>query len=492
MKRFGSALLSFVLLLIFFSFPALAYEGDWARDIIHADAASTFGLDGTGVRIGIIDSGVNSEDLDASHVTRLSMRNDDGSDQYGHGTIVSGLIAGVPGNDLGVDGVAPGAEIISIKAFDGGESISLPLLADAIDLALSYDCDIINMSFGTPMDSAVLQAAIARATQNGVIVVAASGNAGTTQAYFPGAYPAVAGVGAVDSDGQVAIFSQRNPAGKQYTWLVAPGVSVYDGGYLSTTDSGSSFSCAFVTAAAALALQGDPSLTPYKFLTLLAQSAEDLGAAGFDSAYGYGLLRIDRMLALLGHPFAEPPFPDIAGTWYESAVLQLSDLNLFQGKGDCRFDGEAAITRAEFATVLVRALNLQEAEPNGAIFQDVPANAWFSRAVETACKYGVVTGRGDGTFAPNANITRQEAMVMIQRAAQETSFPSGSTDGLSSFSDVSQVSAWAKDAVLWNVGSGLIVGSGNLLRPLHHISRAETAVVLLRLLQKTGALVAAA
>ncbi len=64
MKRFGSALLSFVLLLIFFSFPALAYEGDWARNIIHADAASTFGLDGTGVRIGIIDSGVNSEDLD--------------------------------------------------------------------------------------------------------------------------------------------------------------------------------------------------------------------------------------------------------------------------------------------------------------------------------------------------------------------------------------------------------------------------------------------
>ncbi len=79
------------------------------------------------------------------------------------------------------------------------------------------------------MDSAVLQAAIARATQNGVIVVAASGNAGTTQAYFPGAYPAVAGVGAW-FDGQVAIFSQRNPAGKQYTWLVAPGVSVYHGG----------------------------------------------------------------------------------------------------------------------------------------------------------------------------------------------------------------------------------------------------------------------
>ncbi len=179
-------------------------------------------------------------------------------------------------------------------------------------------------------------------------------------------------------------------------------------------------------------------------------------------------------------------------TWYESAVLQLSNLNLFQGKGDCRFDGEAPITRAEFATVLVRALDLQEAEPSGAIFQDVPVNAWFSRAVETACKYGMVTGRGDGTFAPNANITRQEAMVMIQRAAQQTSFPSGSAHDLSSFSDVSQVSAWAKDAVLWNVGSGLIVGSGNLLRPLHHISRAETAVVLLRLLQKTGALVAAA
>ncbi|MEA4933301.1 MAG: S-layer homology domain-containing protein [Lawsonibacter sp.] len=72
---------------------------------------------------------------------------------------------------------------------------------------------------------------------------------------------------------------------------------------------------------------------------------------------------------------------------------------------------------------------------------------------------------------------------MLQRAAVLTEF-SGTSGALDSFADADAVGSWAKDAVKWNVGSGLIVGSGGLLRPNDNITRAESATVILRLLQK--------
>ena len=482
MKRICSLIFAILLL---GSLSAFAYEGDWALQAIHAEAAQQYGLDGTGVRIAVIDSGVNLDDLNLSHVTRLSLRDDDGADQYGHGTIVSGIIAGVHDNDVGVNGLSPGVELISIKVFVGNESVSFSLLAKAVDTALSYECDIINLSLSASVNNETLQNAVHRAVQQGVIVVAASGNDGNMQAHYPGAYPFVAGVGAVGLGNQVSVFSQRNPEGAQYTWLVAPGESVYGGTYLSVIDSGSSFSCAFVSAAAALARQMDPSLTPDCFLTLLAHSAEDLGPGGFDAEYGYGLLRIDRMLSLLKHRLEPAPFPDIGETWYEDTVLQLKDFPLFQGRDNGYFDGGASITRAEFAALMVRTLGLSETDGTGAVFADVPAAAWFCGAVETAAQVGIVNGRGNGAFAPFDSITRQEAMAMLRRAAKLVPF-SGAAGDLTAFTDENQVSDWAKEPVGWNIGSRIVIGSGGLLRPLDPVSRAETAAMLLRLLQQAG------
>ena len=176
----------------------------------------------------------------------------------------------------------------------------------------------------------------------------------------------------------------------------------------------------------------------------------------------------------------EVSFNDAQGAWYEKTVNEMASRKIINGIGAGNFAGERSITRAEFAAILVRAMGLPS---NGiSTFGDVPTDVWYSGAVATAAQYGFVGGKGNNQFDPDANITRQEAMAMLQRAAKLTDF-TGKTGVLSAFSDSDSVDEWALEAAKWNVGSGLIMGSNGQLRPTDNISRAETATVILRLLQ---------
>jgi len=179
----------------------------------------------------------------------------------------------------------------------------------------------------------------------------------------------------------------------------------------------------------------------------------------------------------------EVTFADATGKWYEAAVNEMGSRKIIEGRSASVFDGEASITRAEFAAILVRALGLPADGTSS--FSDVPTTAWYTGTVATAVKYGLTEGKSENRFDPSAAITRQEAMLMLQRAAALTEF-TGARGNLSSFTDANSVGTWSLDAVKWSVGSGLIVGSGGLLRPNDNISRAESATVILRLLQKTG------
>ena len=147
------------------------------------------------------------------------------------------------------------------------------------------------------------------------------------------------------------------------------------------------------------------------------------------------------------------------------------------------FAGERSITRAEFAAILIRALGLPTDSMSAEAFKDVSKNQWYYGPVGTAYEYGLVSGKGEGQFDPTGKITRQEAMAMIARAAKLAGYE-GKSDTISGFSDGNQIGSWALDAVKFNVGSGLIVGSNGKLRPHDEISRAETAAVVLRLLRK--------
>ena len=176
-------------------------------------------------------------------------------------------------------------------------------------------------------------------------------------------------------------------------------------------------------------------------------------------------------------------FADASGKWYEATVSEMASRKIINGRSANVFDGDGNVTRAEFAAILVRSLGLP-AEGTGS-FSDVAVGDWFAGSVGAAVSYKLINGYEDGTFRPNNNITRQEAMAMIQRAAKVTEL-GGSTGSLSGFSDASSVAAWAKTAAQFNVGSGLIVGSNGTIRPTASITRAESATVILRLLQKSG------
>ena len=181
--------------------------------------------------------------------------------------------------------------------------------------------------------------------------------------------------------------------------------------------------------------------------------------------------------------YNEASFADTAGKWYNDIVTEMASRTIVNGKTAAAFDGDGFITRAEYAAILVRALGIPEGGASS--FSDVGSSDWYCGAVSAAVKYGIIKGYADGTFHPNANITREEAMAMLQRAAKIAEF-AGTTGTLTAFTDAGRVSAWARTAAAFSVGSGLIVGNGGLIRPEDNITRAEATTVVLRLLQKSG------
>lgn len=258
---------------------------------------------GQGVRIAIIDTGIKTEhpDLNWDNIEtgyNYADGNENTDDINGHGTFVAGVLAAIPQNGNGVDGVVPEATIIPLKVIDSDGTIKISWLIQALEAAVNqFDCDVINVSLGTSTDSAALRAAV-NAIPEGVIIVAAAGNDGTALYQYPAAYEKVISVGFVDQKEVIADQSQRND---QLT-LVAPGLNVLGLNnttlfYPNTTErSGSSFAAPHVTAAAALAKQAKANLTAQEFRKALIQTSKDLGEVGYDISYGYGLLQIDALL----------------------------------------------------------------------------------------------------------------------------------------------------------------------------------------------------
>jgi len=181
-------------------------------------------------------------------------------------------------------------------------------------------------------------------------------------------------------------------------------------------------------------------------------------------------------------------FVDVNGHWAQQAVNDLAYRKIVSGVDETHYRPDAAITRAEFAAIVVRALGLAD---NGqtSSFTDVKNGDWYIGAVAKAQEYGIVEGYKDGTFRAAKTITRQEAIEMIVRgmklAGLDTSISAADVDAvLSGFSDGATVAAWARQAVAAAVKSGLVSGSGLRLKPANNITRAETAVIVQRLLKQ--------
>lgn len=187
----------------------------------------------------------------------------------------------------------------------------------------------------------------------------------------------------------------------------------------------------------------------------------------------------------------EARFVDIAGHWAEEAILDMAARKILNGTGDRRYVADQAVTRAEFASIIVRALGLKEIGGD-AFFSDVKESDWFAGAVRTAHAYNLIHGFADGTFRPHDPITREQAMVIIAHAMKLTALRDAmdmdaAERRLGAYEDAGQVSSWAKSGVALNLQAGIVSGrSGTLLAPKDHITRAEAAVMIRRLLQQAG------
>ncbi|MCE4628426.1 MAG: S8 family peptidase [Desulfurococcales archaeon] len=304
----------------------------WGVDYIDAEKAWSItngfvDVNGDGdseIEVAIIDTGVDAdhEDLYMNIKWGIAVQNGRISgnfdDKNGHGTHVSGTVAAMD-NDIGVVGVAPKVEVYMIKALGNGGSGSWSDLVIALDLAVKgpdgvIDSDgdgvvvgdpdddapeVISMSLGGSSAPEEVHDAIIAAYNLGITIVAAAGNEGDPSPSYPAAYPEVIAVGAIDSNGDVPSWSNRQPE------VAAPGVDILStylrDGY--ETLSGTSMATPHVSATVALIqaarlAEGLPLLppgTPSDMGTdtvrgILHSTATDAGSPGYDELYGYGII----------------------------------------------------------------------------------------------------------------------------------------------------------------------------------------------------------
>jgi membrane-anchored mycosin MYCP len=296
-------------------------RGTPLEDQVYAPGRLAAFATGRGVRVAVIDSGV-----DAGH-PQLRDGVEDGrdflhgepdgrQDCIGHGTAVASLIAARPSRDTGFQGLAPDAEIVPIRIseqaeIDGkavGDRGTPAQFAAAIDFAVDDDVQVINLSLVMTDDNALVERAVKRALAAGVVVVAAAGNRGGTQdgnpTPYPAAYAGVIGVGAVTADGSRATYSQHG----NYVDVVAIGdrvtVAARAGGH--RVDQGTSFAAPFVSATAALIRQRFPDLSPAQVEQRLEATTDPAPGGARSDDYGFGLLNPYRAVTQNLGPATRP------------------------------------------------------------------------------------------------------------------------------------------------------------------------------------------
>ncbi len=250
---------------------------------------------GAGVRIAILDTGVTLNKAFSSSIYSNNLVDLPGdlSMQNGHGTAVASMIIG---QDPLTPGVAPGADIISVRiANDLGQSDTF-LLAQGIVQAVDSGAKLINISMGGFGDSALVRSAIEYANAAGSLIIASAGNNGTDQVSYPAAYDGVIAVGAVDAMGNHLDFSNT---GSQIS-ISAPGFGVNAAwtGDQAVSVSGTSFSSPIVAGsiAALMSRPGAGKLTARQAADLLYAYLNDSGQAGTDNQVGAGMPDLGRAI----------------------------------------------------------------------------------------------------------------------------------------------------------------------------------------------------
>lgn len=231
------------------------------------------------------------------------------------------------------------------------------------------------------------------------------------------------------------------------------------------------------------ALKGQNSL--YRMGDAKTIAAEQTGEQTGDQTFGLSGKNADvKKLAVSAD---SKTFPDIAGHANQQAIVELARRSVINGMEDGSFKPNDGMTRAEFATIVVRALGLEPKANNA--FSDVKTTDWFAPYIGTASTYGIINGVGDGKFDPNGPIVRQEAAVMVARAAQlcgiDTELDAAAAlDVLAQFDDYIKTADWARVGLAVCYNNDILDASAMEIQPTVAVKRAEIAQMLYNLLNK--------
>lgn len=307
----------------------------WDKWVMYADKAWDLLTGAPGIKVGIVDNGVDYAHPDLAYAFTPG---DLGYDFVGndadprpdlpshpeafHGTHVSGIVAAAIDNRIGVAGWAQ-VQLYGLKVLSDSGTGNTTSLASGIRWAADHGCRVVNMSLGGQSAPTPLVEACQYAVANNVLLIAASGNEGSQSVNFPGALSECVAVGALDPGSYIATFSNR---GAQVE-LCAPGVditSTVPGGTFSQA-SGTSMATPEVTGVAALTLAQDPTMTASEVRALLAAASIDLGTLGRDYSYGFGLVNarrtLDLAMAVRGVKVASGVTLERVGTGFEVLAM---------------------------------------------------------------------------------------------------------------------------------------------------------------------------
>jgi thermitase len=300
-----------------------------ASDLIFLPYAQALTKGVPEIKIAVLDTGVNLDhrelkgkivngadfvELDgldtSSFIGDITGYDDVPEDEIGHGTHVSGIVAA---RGLEMDeGVAPRCSLMAVRVLATMKSGTRKIGAGIVDnintgikWAVDHGADVINMSLGIKHTGGGLPHAdvIRYALSKNVTVVAASGNDGTSERYYPGALPGVIAVGAVDNAGAVASFTSY---GANIT-VVAPGLNIYSSfahntyAFASGTSQASPFVCGAVGLMKSYALQQRKKLTNHEITYILKNTSDKVDSRLRNEHAGYGLINLTDAFKLLGH-----------------------------------------------------------------------------------------------------------------------------------------------------------------------------------------------
>ncbi len=320
-------------------YPNDTYSKTYELELLGMSEAWEYTLGDQNVTVAIIDSGIdrNHEDFSQTHILSgfdyENGQSNVSSDVSGHGTKIAGIIAATGNNGVGCVGIAPKCTLLPIKVTNSEGKIYTSDLIDSLYLAADSGADVINMSLGNYDKIESEEKAIKYANEKGCILVAAAGNEGNHSEFagmkcYPASYDGVISVGAVDESGKSCIFSQHNDA----VDISAPGsglsLLMSGGGY--TADSGTSFSAAYISGVAALALSildDGHKMNSDQFDYLISSNAY----GSDDPRLGAGLLNAPSVLKNTNLPL-------VSGV--ENGGIYYDNLKIFFNRGTATLDGD--------------------------------------------------------------------------------------------------------------------------------------------------------